>query len=70
MTIKEYWQINKKEFCLLSFTFAEEFECWINEGKVYVEEYGEGSFELKHIKTLDEYKLLCKLLTGIDLTIK
>ena len=69
MTIEEYWQINKKGFSLLIFGFAEEFNCWIHGGKVWIEEYGEGAFELKHIKTIDDYKILHKLLTGQDIMI-
>ena len=64
MTIKEYCKRNDEKFILLSFDFAAEFTCWIEDEKVYMEEYGEGAFELIHIKTIDDYKKLYKLLTG------
>ena len=72
MKIKEYWKDNKGDNrTLLEFEFAEVFNCWIwDGGTVWIEEYSEGEYELEHIKTIDQYKQLHKLLTGNDLTIK
>ena len=70
MTIKEYWAKNNKgSIFILCFDFAEEFSCWIQGEGVWMEEYGEGAYELKHIKTIDQYKELHKLLTGEELKI-
>lgn len=72
MTIQEYWDKNKKysPSGLLDFEFSEEFGCWIQHGKVWMQEYHECEFELKHIKTIEDYKLLFKLLVGEDMKIK
>ena len=68
MTVKEYWKKNKPEkeraYGIEDFEFAEEFTCWINYGKVWIEEYFEGAFTLEHIKTMEQFYQLKKLLTG------
>ena len=70
MTIKKYWDNNSLgKRHLLEFEFAEEFSCWIYDGKVYMEEYSEGEYELVHIKTIRDYQKLHKLLTWHKLVI-
>jgi len=46
------------------FTFAEEFTCRIADGIVWIEEYSEGEFPLKHINTEQQYISLYEILTG------
>ena len=52
-----------------SFEFAEVFTCYFFDGSVWIEEYGEGMYELKHIKYVHQYQNLYKLLTNEELTI-
>ena len=70
MTIQEYWEENNNgEPSILYFEFAEEFTCCIRSEGATMEEYGEGEFVLEHIKTIEQYKELHKLLTGEELEI-
>ena len=46
------------------FSFAEEFNCTISEGIVWIEEYSEGRFPLSHIKTEKQFIHLYEILTG------
>lgn len=46
------------------FTFATEFTAIVENGVVYLEEYGEGAFPLPHIKTEEQYLALYEILTG------
>lgn len=57
-----------------SFTFSKNFTCylWFDEGDediVYIEQYSEGAYPLKHIKYLHQYQNLYYELTGEELTI-
>ena len=47
-----------------SFRFAEVFTCSIRNGVVFIEEYCEGEFPLRHIKTKDKLIQLYEILTG------
>ena len=80
MTIQEYWDKNKnsewhtgigKDEKMLWFAVGKyDFICWIDEGVVWISGHDESiKYQLKHIKTIDQYKQLCKLLLGEELLI-
>jgi len=48
----------------IGFMFGDNFSCDVIDGKVFIEQYGEGSEELEHIKTKDDYIKLYEILTG------
>ena len=58
MELKSLEELNGK-----SFEFAEEFTCTVRGGVVYIKEHCEGEFPLPHIKTVEDYKRLCEILT-------
>ena len=80
MTIQEYWDKNiksewytgeGKDEPMLWFVNREcGLVCWIDEGAVCIcTDDCNTKHQLEHINTIDQYKQLCKLLTGEELVI-
>ena len=47
------------------FYFAEEFTCRVKENTIWLEQYGEGEFQLPHIETELKFIQLYEILTGL-----
>jgi hypothetical protein len=58
-----------KKYFGKSFEFAEQFTCYISEEGVWIEEYYEGQFCLKHIKTEKQLIQLYEILTGQEFSL-